>query len=135
MGTKDTQIIARLCMGGLAPYPGLSVPVFVACSSNTEENLSLTVTYLDVVWMCGGVAHSICTVVEWHSEPRKCHQDCLMSTAQPLCGPWLQSVVHSLVIYLRMCHSSTRPHRYLIVCDEFYPSSLSKGLTNQMTLL
>ena len=130
MGTKDTQIIARLCMGGLAPYPGLSVPVFVACSSNTEENLSLTVTYLDVVWMCGGVAHSICTVVDWHSDPQEMSPrlpDVNRSAALWSVVAISSALTCDLSENVSLLHTSTQ-------CP-VYPSSLSKELTNQMTLL
>jgi len=40
--------------------------------------LSHSVTYLDIEYMCGGVAHSTCIALGW---PEMCHQDCLMSTA------------------------------------------------------
>jgi len=51
---------------------------------------------LDAGWACGGVAHSFFTTMKWLSEPKKCHQECLMSSAQSLHGPCLQSIVHSL---------------------------------------
>ena len=43
------------CTYGLASYPGLLTPAFVACSTNAEEGLvklSCAVTYLDV-WRSG----------------------------------------------------------------------------------
>ena len=38
--------------------------------------------YLDVGLTCGGVAYSFCIAVAWLSELKKCHQDCLISSAQ-----------------------------------------------------
>ena len=61
------------------------------------KNWSHAMTYLDVERMHGGVAYSFCTV------------DCLMSSYQSFYGLCLQSVAHSLVFSLGMCHSSTRP--------------------------
>ena len=55
------------------------------------------------------MAHSFCTAVKRLSESKKHCQDCLMSSAQSFYGQCLQSVVHSLVVFPGMCHSSTRP--------------------------
>ena len=81
----------------LASYPGLLTPVFVACSTNVGEGLVKLVTCSDV--------HGC--VEEWHilsvqlrDDFLKCHQDCLMSTAQLLHGPWLRLVVYSLTCSL-----------------------------------
>ena len=41
-------------------FPGLLIPAFVACSTNAGEGLvnsSRAVTYMDIGWTCGGVAH------------------------------------------------------------------------------
>ena len=77
--------------------------------------------YLDVVWTCGGVAHSFRTAVKRLSEPTNCHQDCLVSSAQSFYGPCLRLVVHSLT----WGYSATAPHvhptsRYTIARDQFY---------------
>ena len=65
-------------------------------------------------------------VEEWHIpsvkqlyEPKKHHQDCLMSITQSFYGPCLQLVVHSLVVFPGMCHSSTCPGTSLQV-TQFY---------------
>ena len=46
----------------LSLYPDLCTPVFVACSTNgrgsPDKNSSCAVMYMDVGWICGGVAHS-----------------------------------------------------------------------------
>jgi len=65
----------------LASYPGLLTPAFVACNTSAEEGLVKLSHMQRRTWMCGGVAHSFCTAVKWLSEPKKCHQDCLMSSA------------------------------------------------------
>ena len=57
--------------------------------------------------MCGGVAHSFCMAVKWLSASKKRYQNCLMSSAQSFYGICLRSVVHSLAVFLGMCHSST----------------------------
>ena len=51
--------------------------------------------YLDVGWTCGGVAHSFCTAVKWFPKPKKCRQDCPMSSSQSFYSRCLCSVVHS----------------------------------------
>ena len=66
--------------------------------------------YLDV-WRSGTFLLYSCKAA---SESKKCHQDCLMSSAQSFYVPCLQSVAHSLSCCFpgnlyRMCHSSTRP--------------------------
>ena len=46
--------------GILALFPGLLTPAFVTSSTNAGEgmlNLSQEVTYMDVGWMCRGMAH------------------------------------------------------------------------------
>jgi len=65
--------------------------------------------YLDIGWLCGGVAHSCCEPVKQLSEPEKCHQEWMMSSAQSLHGSCLQLVVHLLVVIMGMCHSFTCP--------------------------
>jgi len=37
------------------PYPGFLILVFIVCSTNVGK---LVMSYLEVGWMCGGVAHS-----------------------------------------------------------------------------
>jgi len=68
--------------------------------------------YLDVGWMCGGVAHSFCTAVKRLPEPKKHRQDCLMSSAQSFHGPCLPSVAHSVTCgifgYVPLLHMSTQ---------------------------
>jgi len=91
---------------GIALYPVLLTPAFVACSTNTGK---AWVTCSDVpgrveVWHITSVQ-----AVEWLSESKKSRQDCLMSNAQLLYSLCLQSVVHSLAAFPWLCHSSTRP--------------------------
>ena len=66
-------------------------------------------TYRAVGWTCGGVADSLYTAVKQLSEPKKCHQEWMMSSAQSLHGSCLRLVVYSLVVMLGMCHSFTCP--------------------------
>jgi len=53
---KRTMPNSRMC-------PDIFIPVFVTCSINVGEDLVKLITcsdiqmYLDVGWICGGVAH------------------------------------------------------------------------------
>ena len=84
----------------IASYPGLFIPVSVACSINVEEeDLVKMITCSDIpVHNLWRVAYSFCTDVWLLSEPKKHHQDYLMSTAHSLHSLWLQSIVHSLTV-------------------------------------
>lgn len=73
-------------------------------------------TYLNIGCMCGEVAHSFCAILGQLSDLEKCHQNCLILTAQSLHSPWLLLVVFSLPFgFLEMCHSWTHPP-YIQVC-------------------
>ena len=93
-------------------------------------------TYLDVGWMCGGVVHSFCTAAKQLSEPKKCRQDYLMSSAQLLYGPCLQLVLHlhacSFSGNVPLLYTSTqRPGTSLYVISFTRPSpALGKGKGN-----
>ena len=92
----------------LASFPGLLTPAFIT-STDAGGGLVILVTCSDVQgrWACGGVEHSFCTAAGWLSGPEKCHQDCLMSTAQSLSGSWMQLLAHSLAVF-QEC--ATPPH-------------------------
>ena len=101
----------------LSLIPRPSPLAFVACSTNAGEGLVKLSHVQWRTWMCGGVAHSFCTAVKQLSEPKKCQQDCLMSSAQPFYSPCLR--LGLLVVLLGMCHSSTCPGTSLHV-TQFY---------------
>jgi len=105
----------------IASYPGLFIPVSVACSINVGEDLVKMITCSDIpVHNLWRAAYSFCTDVWLLSEPKKRHQDCLMSTAHSLHGLWLQSVVHSL----NCGFSGNVPtSRYNTAHDQFYQAS------------
>jgi len=96
-------------------YPGLLTSAFVTCSTNVGEGLvnwSRAVRYLDLGWMCGGVAHSFCSciAVRQLSESKKRHQDCLMLTAQScvVCGCISSTLTHSFSVNMPLLHTSTQ---------------------------
>ena len=94
----NVAIISRYPRPGLAPslasHPGLLTSAFIAFRTNVGKPGKL-VTCNDVpgcrvdVWRSGTFLLYSAGAV---SEPKKRHQDCLMSTALLLRGPWLRSV-------------------------------------------
>ena len=95
-------------------------------TSTQRPGTSPAVTYLDVGWTCGGMAHSLFTAVRRLSEPKKRHQDCLMSTAQSLHGPWLRSVAP--LWFIRECATPPYVHPtsgYITACDTLFPCKLT----------
>ena len=66
------------------------------------------------------MAHYFCTAVEWLSESKKSHQNCLMSSAQLLYGLCLRSVAHSWLFH--ECATPTRPGTPLHM-TQFYQAS------------
>ena len=100
---SSSQEYSQMCLR-VASYPGLLTPAFVACSTNAGEGL-VKLSHLQWrTWTCGGVAHSPCTAVKRLSEPKKCRQDCLMSSTQSMLA--IGSVTY--LLFFREC--ATPPH-------------------------
>ena len=78
-------------------------------------NSKLTASEETSAW----VAHSFRTAVK-DSEPKKCHQDCLMLSAQPFYSPCLQSVAHSLNCNFSGDVPLLHTSRYVTEHDQFY---------------
>ena len=79
-------------------------------------NSKLTASEVSSAW----VAHSFRTAVKRLSEPKKCHQDCLMSSAQSFYGPCLQSVAHSLNCNFSGNVPLLHTSKYITEHDQFY---------------
>ena len=107
-----TVVFSSIRYLSTASYLGLLTPVFVACSTNAGKGLVklIDVLYVDIGWIKEGVAGSFCTAVKWLSEPKKCLQDCQMSSAQSLHGPCLWSVYSTLTYSWLFWECATPPH-------------------------
>ena len=70
------------------------------------------------------MAHSFCTAVKWLSDPKKCQQGCLISSAQSFYSVCLQLAAHSITCGFSgyKCHSSTRPGTSLHMTQFTRPS-------------
>jgi len=103
-----TQCLMHLA-GSLVP--GLLTPPFVTCNTNAGEGL---VKLSHVQW------RTFCTAGKRLSEPKKCCQDCLISSAQSFYSLCLQSVAHSLTC----CFSGNVPllhsSRYVTTRDSVH---------------
>ena len=93
----------------LASYPGLLIPVFVACTTNVGEGLVKLSHLVWCTWTCGGVAHSR-ENSKWvryriaNTNRRKIEH----STSDSLGDiSWIQKLLYNCTE--RTCHSSTRP--------------------------
>ena len=93
----------------LTPHPGFLTPAFVACSTNVKVEL-VTCNNIPGYWLDMWKSGTFFRIaVKRLSEPKKHHQDCLMSSAWLFRGPCLWSVAYSLTCsFLPLLHTSTQ---------------------------
>ena len=111
--TTTSVVISKPCLLSqqLASYTGLLTPVLVTCCHHTEEGLVKLVTCSDVsgCWVDMWRSGMLLTAVRWLSEPKKCCQDYLMSTAQSQCAV-ISSTLACVLTFFQECATPPQVH-------------------------
>ena len=127
------------CLGYLhaAPHYSLFTPAFVTCSTNAGEGLvklvTCNMTYLDVGWTCGRVAHSWKShkCARYRSEPQTMERLSGRHQAVSVPFPWFRRPYHSckkecVLTYLQLVmECATFPHVHPCPGTSLHVTSIS----------